>query len=72
MLTTPVALQESAPVAITIPVRQIIPWAVLTGVVALFLLFIVGYEQGALSLVRGAAVHEWVHDARHLLGFPCH
>jgi cobalt transporter subunit CbtB len=17
-------------------------------------------------------VHEWVHDARHLLGFPCH
>ncbi|MEU1409723.1 CbtB-domain containing protein, partial [Streptomyces sp. NPDC005728] len=20
----------------------------------------------------GTEVHEWVHDARHLLGFPCH
>ena len=21
---------------------------------------------------RASAVHEWVHDGRHLLGFPCH
>ncbi|MET7678136.1 CbtB domain-containing protein [Streptomyces seoulensis] len=19
-----------------------------------------------------SSLHEWVHDARHLLGFPCH
>jgi cobalt transporter subunit CbtB len=21
---------------------------------------------------EGAIVHEWLHDGRHLLGFPCH
>ena len=38
----------------------------------LFLLYIVGYEQGATALFGGEMLHEWVHDARHLLGFPCH
>jgi cobalt transporter subunit CbtB len=32
----------------------------------------VGCEQGATSLIGGHMLHEWVHDARHLLGFPCH
>ena len=27
---------------------------------------------GATSLLNGTAVHEWTHDGRHLLGFPCH
>ena len=26
----------------------------------------------AASLVPGSTLHEWVHDGRHLLGFPCH
>ena len=34
--------------------------------------YFVGAEQGATSLLNGTAVHEWVHDGRHLLGFPCH
>ena len=38
----------------------------------LFLLYIVGCEQGATAIVGGQYVHEWVHDSRHLLGFPCH
>ncbi|MDN5766862.1 MAG: CbtB-domain containing protein [Humibacillus sp.] len=29
-------------------------------------------EQGAASWLAGTGVHEWVHDARHLLGLPCH
>jgi cobalt transporter subunit CbtB len=36
------------------------------------LLYIVGAEEGATSLTAGNLVHEWVHDGRHLLGFPCH
>jgi hypothetical protein len=35
-------------------------------------LYFVGAEQGATALVSGHAVHEFVHDGRHLLGFPCH
>ena len=38
----------------------------------LFLFYVVGCEQGATSLIGGHYLHEWVHDARHLLGFPCH
>jgi hypothetical protein len=36
------------------------------------LIYFVGAEEGALSLIGGTSVHEFVHDARHLLGFPCH
>lgn len=34
--------------------------------------FFVSAEQGALAVFTGNGVHEWVHDGRHLLGFPCH
>jgi hypothetical protein len=55
-----------------LPIGAIAPWAVFVGVVMLVLLYFVGAEQGATSLISGEGVHEWVHDARHLLGFPCH
>jgi cobalt transporter subunit CbtB len=38
----------------------------------LLLLYFVGFDEGAASLVPGSTLHEWVHDGRHLLGFPCH
>jgi cobalt transporter subunit CbtB len=38
----------------------------------LALVYFVGMEQGAAALFEGDVVHEWVHDGRHLLGFPCH
>jgi len=60
------------PVPISIPIREWWPWALFTGVLALVLLYIVGLDQGATSLFSGEFVHEFVHDARHLLGFPCH
>ncbi|GBQ69430.1 hypothetical protein AA103196_2214 [Ameyamaea chiangmaiensis NBRC 103196] len=56
----------------TIPLRAIVPWAVFGTLLALVALYFVGAEQGATSLVSGHAVHEFVHDGRHLLGFPCH
>lgn len=57
---------------IPIPVREIVPWAVLGGLVLFVLLYLVGMEQGATALFSGQYVHEFVHDGRHLLGFPCH
>ncbi|MBD8545789.1 CbtB-domain containing protein [Sphingomonas sp. CFBP 8760] len=48
------------------------PWAVFAAVVALILLYFVSTEQGAFALFEGKYVHEYVHDGRHLLGFPCH
>ncbi|MCC3773871.1 CbtB-domain containing protein [Streptomyces sp. UNOB3_S3] len=62
------ALPEVAPISL----KAIAPWAVFFGVLMLVLLYFVGAEQGATSLLSGESVHEWVHDGRHLLGFPCH
>ena len=59
-----------APVAI--PVRDVLPWAIFGGLLMLVGLYFVGSEQGATSVFSGMAVHEFLHDARHLLGFPCH
>lgn len=72
MSTMSVALRESTPIAIKIPVSEFLPWAAFAGALMLFLVYIVGGEQGATSIVGGQMLHEWVHDARHLLGFPCH
>jgi Probable cobalt transporter subunit (CbtB) len=47
------------------------PWAIFAAAL-LAALYFVGLDEGAASLIPGHAVHEWVHDGRHLLGFPCH
>ena len=50
--------------------------AVLLGVtvfLALVTYYFVGVDEGMVSLLgKTMVVHEWVHDARHFLGFPCH
>jgi hypothetical protein len=58
--------------AVPIPVREILPWLVFVGIVGMLMIYFVGAEQGATSLVSGHYIHEYVHDGRHLLGFPCH
>jgi Probable cobalt transporter subunit (CbtB) len=48
-------------------------WLAATVFLALLGLYFVGVDQGAVSLFgNDSHVHEFVHDARHLLGFPCH
>ena len=62
----------SSELPVAIPLRELAPYAVFAGVMLLLLLYFVGAEQGAFSMFAGANVHEFVHDGRHLLGFPCH
>ena len=57
---------------IAIPVRELAPWLVFGGLIMLLALYFVGAEQGAISIFSGLYVHEFTHDGRHLLGFPCH
>jgi hypothetical protein len=59
---------RAAAAALEVPVRL----AVLT-LLALIAYYFIGYDQGAVSVFGSDThVHEFVHDARHLLGFPCH
>jgi hypothetical protein len=47
------------------------PWGIF-AVALLLLVYFVGVDEGASSIIPGMTLHEWVHDGRHLLGFPCH
>jgi hypothetical protein len=67
-----VSIQHRAPAVPVVSPRELAPYAIFAGVVLLILVYFVGVEEGALSVVSGMKVHEFVHDARHLLGFPCH
>jgi len=70
----PSAKLPAAPAAepISIPIGELLPWAIFAGFIALLAIYFVGAEQGATSIFPGMYIHEWVHDSRHLLGFPCH
>lgn len=65
-----VLVPHDRPVAI--PVSELLPWAVFGSFLLLLAIYFVSTEQGATSLFAGTYVHEFVHDGRHLLGFPCH
>ncbi|HEX2894314.1 MAG TPA: CbtB-domain containing protein [Marmoricola sp.] len=56
----------------SIPLLELLPWLLLTALVAAVTVFFISADQGAISLPAGTAIHEWVHDGRHLLGYPCH
>ena len=55
-----------------IPLHELLPWLIFGGLLMLLALYFVGIEEGAASLIPGMYVHEFVHDGRHLLAFPCH
>jgi hypothetical protein len=55
-----------------IPIRELLPWVIFAGLLCLIGVYFVGAEEGATSIIKGMYVHEFVHDSRHLLGFPCH
>ena len=52
--------------ALPIPFRQLMPWMLLGVAVLGVPLFLLGMYQESTWL------HEFLHDGRHLLGFPCH
>lgn len=62
----------SLPQPVPIPLGKLAPWLIFGGLLMVLLIYFVGAEEGATSVISGMYVHEWVHDGRHLLGFPCH
>ncbi|MFK0382344.1 CbtB-domain containing protein [Agrobacterium sp. NPDC090273] len=55
-----------------IPVAKVAPWAIFGGLMLLLAIYFVGAEEGVASMLNLNQVHEFVHDGRHLLAFPCH
>jgi cobalt transporter subunit CbtB len=45
----------------------------ITIFLALAVYYFVGVDEGMTSVFgKTMAIHEWMHDSRHFLGFPCH
>lgn len=71
-MTTSDARRTRVP-AIDLSATKAVLWLTLSAFFALLVLYFVGLDQGATSVFGdNTYVHEFVHDARHLLGFPCH
>jgi cobalt transporter subunit CbtB len=70
-MTTPVT--QSRQRSATFPLSARRAALGLTALLSLLLLYFIGVDQGATSLFGSDShIHEFVHDARHFLGFPCH
>lgn len=70
-MTTPEARKATR--AVDISAVKAVVWLTATAFFALLVLYFVGVDQGATSVFGDDMhVHEFLHDARHLLGFPCH
>jgi hypothetical protein len=58
---------------VTLPISRSAAVLAVTAVLALAVYYFVGVDQGAVSVFgNDTHLHEFVHDARHFLGFPCH
>jgi hypothetical protein len=71
-MTSPEARKSHAR-PVDVSATKAVLWLSLTALLALVVLYFVGVDQGATSVFGdNMYIHEFVHDARHLLGFPCH
>ncbi|OBF40798.1 cobalt transporter [Mycobacterium sp. ACS1612] len=71
-MTSSEARKTVAP-AVDLSLAKAALWLSVTAFLALVVLYFVSLDQGATSVFGdNTYVHEFVHDARHLLGFPCH
>ncbi|MDO3637478.1 CbtB domain-containing protein [Mycolicibacterium arseniciresistens] len=71
-MTSPQARESAAP-ALDLSATRAAVWLSATAFLALLVLYFIGLDQGATSVFgNNTAIHEFLHDARHLLGFPCH
>jgi len=63
----------AAATPLVIPASRAVFWLLGTALFALAVYYFVGVDQGAISVFGSDThIHEFVHDGRHFLGFPCH
>jgi hypothetical protein len=64
---------QRVPRAVDLSAAKAAVWLAGAVFLALLIYYFVGIDQGATSVFGSDThVHEFVHDARHFLGFPCH
>ena len=62
-VTTPIVSAKAATIALLLGV----------ALFALAAVYFIGIDEGAMSLSgKSMLLHEFFHDGRHFMGFPCH
>lgn len=63
----------TASTPLVLPLSPTTFWLFGTALLALAAYYFIGVDQGMLSVFgNDTHLHEFVHDGRHFLGFPCH
>jgi hypothetical protein len=71
MSSTPTTSTLATP--LVLPISKSSLWLFGTALLALAVYYFIGVDQGMVSVFGSDThVHEFVHDGRHFLGFPCH
>jgi len=73
--TSAIPTPGSTPVSTPIVSANVKTIALLVGVAiaALLVYYFIGVDEGAMSVFgKSMVIHEFFHDGRHFLGFPCH
>jgi Probable cobalt transporter subunit (CbtB) len=71
MVTSPTSAAPASQLDLSVAGAAL--WLAATTFLALLVIYFVGIDQGAVSLFgNDVHLHEFVHDGRHVLGFPCH
>ena len=70
-MSTATTTTASTPIVISLP--RAAAQLALFAFFALVVYYFVGVDQGMTSVFgNNLYIHEFTHDARHFLGFPCH
>jgi cobalt transporter subunit CbtB len=71
MAFTTSAAADATPVVVALP--KAMAWLFTSAILAMVVYYFIGVDEGMTSVFgKSMVVHEFVHDARHFLGFPCH
>jgi hypothetical protein len=63
----------TAATPLVVPATRAWLWLGGAALLALAVYYFIGVDQGAWSVFgNDTHIHEFVHDGRHFLGFPCH
>jgi hypothetical protein len=71
------AIPAARPVVVAEPIvdvnLKVVGALALTALLALIAYYFIGVDEGMSSVFgKSMMVHEFFHDGRHFLGFPCH
>jgi Probable cobalt transporter subunit (CbtB) len=67
------SVPQAAAAPVALPISRAMLWLLGVALVALAVYYFIGVDEGAVSVFgKSMVIHEFVHDSRHFLGFPCH